>query len=73
MKSLEEIDLENSSLEELEVQMRHRDAVAKKARDENAVLKKAADRHHVRIQTEATGRAPQNLTQGVRFEIGGQR
>lgn len=69
-KKLDEVNV--NDLDELELEMRARDQWVAELRKEMGWLKKHADVIHVRNQTEAAGRAPQNLTQGVGFELGGK-
>ena len=72
MTELHEIVLENAPLEDLERELLARDQRVQELRSEMAVLKPHINRHHIRLQTEAAGRAPAVLTQGVRFELGGK-
>ena len=71
MKNLQELDLESAPLEALEAEHRERDEQVKSIRSEMAALKVHMDRHHVRIQTEASGAAPQNLTATVKVGFDG--
>ncbi len=73
MQRIEQLDLTTLSLEQLEALYREHDAEVTRLRSDMAHIKKQADVHHLRLQIEAVGKAPQNLTQGVRFSIGGKQ